>query len=157
MKTVSIVPTLPSHIDRLGRSLRANDEREITCLGLNPHRMLWRSYRVALWRETVLIDGEVAAIGGVGGTALGIVGRPWMLTSPIAETISPLSFVRIFKQEVAQMLQLFPVLTNYVHAEYQGAVRLLELAGFTLDEPVPFGSPGVLFRRFHLEVAHAGH
>jgi hypothetical protein len=150
MPTVTIIPSTPEHVRLLGRSMREADAREITCLGLLPHRALWRSYRAALLRKTAFVDGEIAAMWGTGGCVLGRTGRPWLLTGPACEKVTPLTFARIYRREVEGMLKLFPILVNYVHAEYSGAMRLLRLTGFTLHEPEPIGPGGALFRKFEM-------
>jgi len=70
--------------------------------------------------------------------SLGQVGTPWLLTSDAVKNISPLKFTRIYQQEVGKMKRLFPVLENYVDAEYNGAIRLLKIVGFELGEAVTF-------------------
>ena len=71
------------------------------------------------------------------------------MTTAVVERI-PVTFVKQAKIIVADMLQQKPRLENYVLAAYRGACRLLEILGFTLDEPIPYGPNNVLFRRFHL-------
>jgi hypothetical protein len=70
---------------------------------------------------------------GVAGISLGIKGMPYLITSPLSETISPIKFAKIYTSQVKEMKKLFPVLENYVDASYTGAVRMLSLAGFRLD------------------------
>lgn len=147
---VAIVPATADHAWILGRGLRAADVREVGCLGQMPHAAVFWSYRRALIRKTALVDGEVAAMWGVVGAPLGMVGTPWLLTGPASERVSALTFARIYQAEALGMLRLFPKLENYVDASYTGAVRLLKLAGFTLDEPKPYGLTQSPFRRFEM-------
>lgn len=145
---IYIRPTISSDISSLANDLRDADEKEITCLGLLPHRTLWRSFKSAVWSRTVFVDGKIAAIGGVGGHVIGLTGRPWMLTGKAAERVSPIRFARIFSDHVAEMLRVFPILSNYVAADYHKSVKLLTLTGFHLSEPISIGDSGALFRRF---------
>lgn len=144
---VTIVPAVPSHVAAIVRALREADVREIRCLGVPVRRGVWLSYRLALLRRTALVDGEVAAMWGVGGTPLSRVGRPWMLTTPAVER-AVFTFVRKYRSEVQEMLGLFPALENYVDASYEGAIRLLRLGGFTVHEATPMGAAGAPFCRF---------
>lgn len=153
MPAIMITEATPRHVRLLGHRLRLADAREMTCLGLIPHRVLWHSYRLALLRKTALVDGDVAAMWGVAGSPLGLVGRPWLLTAPEAELVSSHAFVRIYRREVRQMLDLFPVLVGQVDATYREAVRLLDLSGFTVGPTTPFGPHGAMFRTYRMERA----
>lgn len=146
---VKIVTTLPSHIAALKVNLRCEDVNEILHLGVSVQHALWYSYRRSLIRKTALIDSMVAAAWGVHGTFMGKTGVPWLLTSPKVKQISPLKFAKIYQEEVLQMLKIFQRLENYVHAEYDSAVRLLEIIGFTVEEPQAMRDG--MYRRFWIE------
>ncbi len=79
---------------------------------------------------------------------MGNTGAPWLLTSPEALKVSPLRFARVYKAEVQKMLKMFPNLVNYVDSSYNQAVRLLQIVGFDLEDPKPYGKNGGLFRKF---------
>jgi len=146
---IAILSATSAHVRALGQSLRAEDEREITCLGLVAHKVLFRSWRRAVMRRTALVDGEVDAMWGVGGVLCGPVGFPWLLTGKAAERASPLTFARIYQREVRDMLRLFPVLENWVDASHEKAIRMLEIAGFQVGEPREV-RPGVWFRPYRM-------
>ncbi len=145
-----IVDMKPAHLLEIRNRLRSGDAMEITCLGLGISRALWRSYRSSLISRTAYVDGEIAAVWGCGGSALGGIGEPWLLTSPAIEKI-PVSFVREARQEVNAMLGIFPVLQNYVAANYRQACRFLECVGFDLGEAFPAGPARAPFRQFRKE------
>lgn len=117
-------------------------------MGLNPDTALYHTYRNALYRKTALLNGEVAAMWGVCGTPLSISGVPYLLTSPLVETVSPIVFSRLYIKEVQEMKKLFPVLENYVDAEYTCAVKMLLLAGFKLEGPITLNNS--LFYKFSI-------
>src|SRR4051812_31279454 len=100
-------------------------------------------------RRTAFVDGEIAAMWGLGGVMLSDEGTPWLMTTPVVERV-PVSFVRIGRAQVAEMLSRRSRLANVVQASYLGACRLLEVLGFTLDEPIPLGPHGVPFRKFSM-------
>lgn len=147
--TVNIVPSTGSHIAALKLNLRPKDSVEVIGFGVSIQHALWYSYRHSLTRKTALIDRIVSACWGVHGTFLGSVGYPWLLTSPEVERISPLKFVRIYQEEVLQMLKLFKRLENYVHEDYSSAIRLLEIIGFTVEDPQKMGN--AMYRKFWME------
>ncbi len=137
---ITIVPTTPSHIAELKSNLRPEDADEILRFGVTIQRALWYSYKHSLIKKTALIDGKVAACWGVTGTFMGKNGVPWLMTTSEVKRVSPLKFVRIYQEEVHSMLKLFTGLENYVDAEYSSAIRLLEIIGFTLEEPQKVGT-----------------
>lgn len=132
---------------RLAANLRADDAAEITGLDLDPTIVIRTSFRSAVWRRTAFVDGEIAAMWGLGGVLLSDEGAPWLLTTPAAERV-PVTFVKLARANVAEMMRDRRLLSNVVAASYVRACRLLALLGFTLDPPQPMGARGVLYQRF---------
>lgn len=133
-----VVQTERAHIAELGHNLRVADRNELSAVGMTGQRALWRSYRAAYYSATAVVDGEVAAVWGAGGSPLGRVGRPWLLTSPAVERARYV-ILRVGRTEVGKMLSIYPEMRGFVDSRYKGALRLLQMLGFDLDEPVPFG------------------
>lgn len=152
MADYRIVPSVRAHAGMLGPRMRADDACEAAGLGLDPAGLLLHSFRSSILRHTAFVDGEIAAMWGLGGPLLGgRIGNPWLVTAPPIERI-PVTFVRVARREVMEMLSVKSSLANYVAAGYQRAIRLLEVLGFSMEAPQPFGPNGVLFRRFVLEL-----
>lgn len=149
---IEIVPATKAHGRALLSTLREGDREEVMAAGLRPGRAVMISLRDSLWSNAAMVDGEVAALWGVGGTLLSGIGRPWLLTGTACNQVSPLKFARVYRSEVGRMLASFFRLENYVDSKYTGAVRMLRLAGFTINDPEPFGQRGALFHRFELVV-----
>lgn len=145
---VRIEESSPWHVGELGQKLRDGDYKEGEALGYKPSNLLFYSYRQGLMRRTAFVDGKIAAMWGVAGIPMGLVGRPYLVTSPACEEISPIRFAAIYRKEVMEMGKLFPLLENYVDSSYKKAVRMLELAGFKIDQPIPLGPNDSLFNRF---------
>lgn len=150
MASVEIVPSEAPHVAMLAAAMREADAREVTILGLDPRKMLWNSYRRGVIRKTAFVDGQIAAMWGCAGSLLGHTGQPYLATGNAVNLISPIAFARIYRREVAEMKKMFPVLENYVDATYNGAVRMLELAGFRIGDAVPVGPNNAPFRRFEI-------
>lgn len=146
----SIVPATIAHVHQLARVMREADAGEARGLGHDPRRLLRASFRSSLYSRTGFVGSSIAAMWGVSGDILSDTGMPWLVTAPIVETV-PLTFLRLAKSELENMLYLKPRLENYVIADYRGAVRLLEVLGFRLDDAAPYGARGVMFRRFWIE------
>lgn len=134
-------------IYELAANLRAQDRMEITSLGLEPRAILRASFRNSILRKAYHVDGELAAVSGLGGELMADIGAPWLMTTPVVERV-PLSFVKIARREVSEMLRHRLRLENVVAASYLGACRLLEVLGFTLEPPQLLGPDGVPFRKF---------
>lgn len=146
MAEVTILPATLDHARLLAQSLRLEDARECLAISSQPFKSLWRSWRASpQLRKTAFVDGEIAAMWGCGGEWLGYEGLPWLLTAPPVEHI-PLKFLRECRAGIAEMLEMYPVLRNYVHADYVRSIRFLELLGFTIGQPQPYGPLGALFR-----------
>lgn len=146
---ISIVPTVAAHIRELRETIRDGDRREIEAYGFSCAAGLWRSYKMGLMNRTGLIDGKVAGVWGCGGVYMADVGSPWLMTSHEVKKISPLKFARIYQKEIYRMLEMFPRLVNYVHADYEESVRLLGIVGFKIGEPERIRDG--MFRKFEME------
>lgn len=144
---IQIVVSNLHHVMELSKTMNQEDKDEVTSLGMSPKKALFYSYKYSLLRRTALVEGQVAAMWGVFGVPMGVTGQPYLLTSPLVKSIKVKEFVSIYKNEVQQMKKLFPVLENYVDASYQGAVRMLKIAGFSL-EPVTLS--GKSFYKFRM-------
>ena len=138
-----------SDVYALAANLRLGDRLEIASFGKEPRSALRLSYRNAILRRTAIVDGEIAAMWGLGGSMLDDTGYPWLITAPAIERI-PISFLREGRREVARMLRLRRVLIGEVAAAYTQACRFLEVLGFELGEPRPMFK-GDLFRSYRME------
>lgn len=136
MPVVSIVDTVPDHIRSIVGDLRKKDESEIRLLGFEPRRALFYCYRNAIYRKTGMIDNKPAAMWGAVGTPFSVVGRPYLITSNLVTRISPILFAKIYSREARVMKSLFPILENFVDANYDESIRLLSLAGFEIGDSV---------------------
>ena len=145
-----IVGCEPCHLRQLARTLRADDAEEVRALGQpSPMRMMYRTWRASVVRRTAFVDGEIAAAWGLigGGSLMAATGVPWLLTAPAIERV-PLDFAREARREVREMLDIYPLLENWVHAPYRRAVGFLKIVGFTIDEAQPILPTGEYFHRF---------
>ena len=140
---------MPSHCVEMAAKMRAGDRAECEAVGMTVRKAVWRSYRRAVVARVAFMDGELAALFGLGGGAFGATGTPWMFTTPVVER-HKLAFLRGALATRDEFLLANPILENWVHAEYGQACRLLLSLGFTLSDPAPFGPKGALFRKFRI-------
>lgn len=149
MPVCMVRDSIVADVYALAHHLRAADRAEVEALGISPKDGIRRSYRHAILRKTYLVDGEIAAMSGLCGAMLSDIGEPYLMTTALAEKM-PVTFVRLARGAVAEMLAQRYRLEGHVAASYRGACRLLEVLGFTLGEPVPVGPQGTLFRRYSI-------
>ena len=145
---VLVRPATLSDVYALARSLREGDRAEQIAVGRDPRRALRLSFLRSLYApEACVVDGEVAAMWGLGGDFLSEEGQPWLMTGTAVERI-PVAFVKIATGWIEQALAVKPSLVNSVIASYPQALALLTRLGFRLDEPQPAGH--ARFCRFHV-------
>jgi len=147
--TISIIPTTTEHVQHILNTLRDEDRYEIEAAGVDPQYALYKTFECCLYSKTALVDGTPAAFWGVAGIALSDVGTPFLLTGNQVKKVSSVRFARIYKNEINEMKQLFPCLENYVDANYIGAVKMLRIAGFSLEEPIKVGK--AFYQKFSLK------
>lgn len=149
-----IVDAERNHAVQLARALRDGDKIEIAAGGLTERKAVWRSYKQSVLCKTAFVDGEIAAMWGLGGTLMSMRGNPWLLTTSAVEKY-PMDFAREARKAVREMLTIRPILFNYVLASYEHAVRFLQIIGFTMGDPFPMGVKGEQFRKFEMRADHA--
>ena len=143
-------PATAADIRLLGETLRDADRKEIEDGGLPVKKALWRAFRSSIWCNAFFADGDLAVVHGLSGGCISGEGFPWMITALPAERM-PLAFLKLGRQQVAQMLVDKPVLKGFVAADYSRACAFLVACGFTLDAPQPAVRPGAWRRCFHKE------
>lgn len=146
---IEIVTATLDHVHDLGHNMNSEDIEELKAIGLKPHRALWRSWKMSMVRKALIVDGDVAAIWGVVGGILGASGAIWLLTGPKVRQLSPIMVARLYRNEVRELLETYQVIENLVDSRYIGAIRLLKIAGFSFDDPIPVGKFKSSFMRFY--------
>lgn len=137
----------------LAGALRAADRAELDALGSTDHlAAIERSVRASFMCATATADGEIMCMLGVAPASMLSLaeGLPWLLGTDLI-TRNRGALVRRTGPYITAMLDLFPRLTNHVHADNAIAVRWLRRAGFTLHPAVRMTSTGALFYPFSME------
>lgn len=151
---IEIINATPAHVQELGRVMNIEDREEVEYLGLPAHRALWRGWKNSIVHRTALADGEIVGMWGVSGNFMGLKGVVWLVTGKKVRELSAFALVELARQyrvEVQDMLTIFPVLENNVDCSYLGAMQMLKIAGFTIDDPKPVGHLRRLYSRFWRE------
>jgi hypothetical protein len=113
--------------------------------GLTPLEAVLDSLRRSTYARAAVIGDEVVAMWGVAPVERQDIGVVWLLGTRRLNRY-PVAFVSEARRELRQMLQVRPVLANWVDARYQSAVRWAGRVGFRVCDPEPFGHEG---RPFH--------
>lgn len=147
---VDIKDSILDDVHELAKDIRSKDRQEAINLGLDPAEGLYYAYTHSIYRKTAFVNNDIAAMWGIGGDLFGDLGRPYLITGPAVEIISPFQFSKIYKKEVQSMRTFFPLLENYVDASYEGAIRMLKIAGFELTGPLDLGPQNKPFYKFYM-------
>ena len=135
----------------LAARLRAGDRAELAAGGYDdPLAAVLLSVRQSTHCWAALGAGRVLCAFGVtpwaGAPGVGV---PWFLATDGADGHRR-SLTALPAAYIARMLEAYPRLVNFVHADNVRAIRWLQHLGFTIDAPAPFGPRGALFRRFEM-------
>jgi hypothetical protein len=148
-----IVPAHRDHIFWIASNMAEADRREVEALAMGPYRGLEDSLNrsVKAWTGMVADNRPVCMFGVTPMDILGGIGSPWLLGTDEVKTHAK-TFMRLNREYVPKMLELFPHLVNWVDARHAVAIRWLKWLGFQFDpEPVPYGVRKMPFYRFHME------
>lgn len=148
-----VVPAHSDHIFWLANNMSQADRDEVAAaVGMGPYRALKDSLdrSVAAW--TGLVKDEPVCMWGVTPLdILGGLGSPWLLGTDELRKYG-FTFLRECKSRLPAMLELFPLLVNYVDARHERAIRWLKWLGFRLDPaPVAYGLWGMDFFRLEMK------
>lgn len=145
-----LVPTTQAHVEALGRAMRAADAAECVALGLVPAEAPLASWRASAWAATLLVGGEVAAVGGLtpadakGGPLGPRWAQVWLLTTPAVEA-APMALCRAAKAALRASVGHADGVWQLVDARYEVSLRWLHWLGFRIGGARPQGPAGALF------------
>ena len=127
--------------------MRQEDKDEIWHLArVTPKDALMLGYKTCKFNRSVLLDGRVVFIYGVGDGGDG-VGVPWMLASPLLTEVRK-QFLRESKQALEEMFQGYRELRNVAWSKNREHIRWLKWLGFEFKPAVPMGPDGELYHEF---------
>lgn len=154
MVDVVIRPATAADVADLAPRMRQADRNEVWASHRNlPDEALARSLRHSTHAWAGLADGRLVCLWGVCPASLiSRVGVPWLLGSDEVET-HQVAFLRRSRPALAEMLETYTVLTNWVDARNRVSMRWLRWLGFTLFPAQPFGPDRLPFHRFERRAA----
>lgn len=149
MVDVLIRPATLDDVADLAPRLRQADRDEVwASFRSKPEAALSKSFRLSSHAWAGLADEKLVCMWGVcPASLLNRIGVPWLLGSDEVET-HQVAFLRRSRPALAEMLETYTVLTNWVDARNRVSMRWLRWLGFTLYPAQPFGPDRLPFHRF---------
>lgn len=134
MTKFAVIDAKPWHVGQMIRRMRGRHREEMIALGLDTHRELRATFNASAVRRAWLIDGDIAAIGGVAGTLADSIAFVWLVISEDA-TRYPLAFVRAARTELdAVMASRVELFTTVLPGDLD-ALRFAAFMGFHIAHP----------------------
>lgn len=149
MARIELVDATPELLARVAANVRPADRAELWAQARHtPEQSLAIGLERGVFTFVPLFDGEPAcAFGVVPVSALGGMGAPWMVGTPLLDRHAR-QFLRGCRPVVAEMSRMFPVLRNAVDARNTRAIRWLRWLGFEIHEAQPMGPDRLPFHPF---------
>jgi hypothetical protein len=147
-----VIPAQLDHLAYVASNMARADIEEVAALGMGPYRALRDSFDRSAVSWTGMVDEMPVCVFGVCPVdILAGIGSPWLLgTEKIKKHAK--TFLKLNREYVPKMLEMFPTLMNIVYARHVRAIAWLKWLGFRFDpEPIPVGVWGEDFYRFHME------
>ncbi len=100
-----IIDAKPWHCGVMARVLRDEHKKVVERAGASAHRLLRECFDQSPFRRAWLIDGELAALGGVMGTIVSPSGTVWLALSQKA-TRYPIAIIKEARRQLAEILSV---------------------------------------------------
>lgn len=134
-----IIPAKPYHCGAMARRARAEHRAAVGALGLDLHRELSARFAETIEPKAWLINGKLAALGGVMGTGLCPGGYVWLaVTDEVFK--HRVAFIREAKRQLALVMESRRELATVLVPEDRAALRLAIYLGFHVRDQ-GLGSP----------------
>lgn len=138
MPVFEVVEGKAFHVGRMVRRLRPEVRGEMLRIGMAPHRELRDAFNASSFRRAWLVDGRVAALGGVTGMLASDTGFVWLVIAADALPHRKAMVVEA-RRQLDEIMLTRSKLTTRIHAGDEPAKRFARFMGFC---PVPFGCSG---------------
>lgn len=132
MTDFTVIPAKSFHCGMMVRRMRAEHSQAHAMLGVDArrqHEELRASFHASCFRRAWLIDGQLAALGGVVGTALSAHGFIWLVLTDQARRY-PVAVVKEARRQLAEVMVTFREIYTTVLPNDAAARRLAIFLGF---------------------------
>lgn len=117
------------HCGQILRRMRGEHRVALAGIGCQSHRELRACFDASSYRRAWLIDGELAALGGITGTALSCAGEVWLVLAELALR-HPHHVVGEARRQLAMLAATRSQITTTVLTEDKRSLRLIMMLGF---------------------------
>lgn len=139
MTVFQIIEAKPWHCGQIIRSVRKQHELVIADVGGNLHRELHDRFSASSFRRAWLIDGELAALGGVVATPIASTGYIWLALGELALR-HRIATVREARRQLDEIMRVKREIATVILPEDTAALRLAIFLGFHVSHD-GLGSP----------------
>lgn len=138
MTEFSIIEAKKYHCGEMARKLRHAHKEAIVKLGINTHRELLSRFNDSSFRRAWLINGKLAALGGVTGPLLAGYGYIWVAFTADALRY-PLEIIKEARRQLDEIMLTKTELMTTIIGGDEAARRFAVFLGFHADHAE--GSP----------------
>ena len=129
MTDFQIVDGRPYHCGAMSRILRLDQQKAVALIGMSTHHEMRKQFDQSTFRKAWLINGKLAAVGGITGSIISAYGRVWLALSNEAMKY-PLAVGRESRRQLAEAMKTRHVLVTNVLDEDEAAKRFAVFLGF---------------------------
>lgn len=133
---VEIVEARLNHCGQMARMLRSEHLKAIALVGANIHRELRARFFESSYRKSLIVDGKLAAMGGVTGPAMSSYGYAWFALSNEASR-RPVLMVKVVKNQIEEIMRTRHELATTIISDDAAGRRLAVFLGFHSDHDGP--------------------
>lgn len=145
MTRFEVVEAKAHHVGQVVHNLRAQHSDNMKILGIGAHRALREAYEISSFRRSWMIDGRVAAIGGVTGPLLCTTGIVWLAFTQAA-TRFPVQIIKEARRQLAEIMAIKTEVDSAIVVGDEAAWRFASFLGFDLKLPDAAGNWVTLHR-----------
>lgn len=129
MTEFTITEAKAFHCGQMCRLLRHEHRQALALIGVNSHQELTARFEQSSFRRSWMIDGKLAALGGVTGSPLSSEGFVWLAVSNAA-TKYPKAIVREARKQLAEIMQTKRELMTAIIDDDETSKRFALFMGF---------------------------
>lgn len=124
-----IVQAKPWHCGAMARRLRPEHRQAVAMLGIDAHYELRDRFDDSAFRRAWLVDGQLAALGGVTGPAAAATGLVWLAVGFNA-LHHPVSIAREAQRQIVGLMRMKRELVTTLLPGDHAAMRMAVFLGF---------------------------
>ena len=145
-----IIPARRSHCGQMARIMRATHREKFLQFGVDPHRRICECFEMSPYCKAWLIDGRLAALGGVEGPIMADSGFVWLVIAQMA-TKYPIAIIKTARRYLEELMTIKKELLTTVISGDTPALNLAMLLDFHLDRAPSYDTNNVIPLVYRIE------